>query len=58
VAISANFLRGYPYVTYAQGRMVPVPPGTFSWIAEQPRAEDLGGGILIYRIGDWPVAAR
>jgi len=58
VAISANFLHGYPYVTYAQGRMMPIPPGTFAWVQEQPRAEDLGGGILIYRIGDWPPIPR
>ena len=50
VAASANFLHGYPYATYAGGRMVPVPPGAFTWIAKHPRVADLGGGIFVYRI--------
>ena len=53
VAVSANFLHGYPYATYA-GRMVPVPPDAFTWIAKHPRVEYLGGGMFVYRI----VAAR
>lgn len=51
VAVSANFLHGYPYMTYDGRRMVPVPPDAFTWIARSPRVEDLGGGIFIYRIG-------
>lgn len=51
VAVSANFLHGYPYATYAGGRMVPVPPGAFTWIAKHERVSDLGGGIFVYRIG-------
>lgn len=50
VAVSANFLHGYPYATYAGGRMVPVPPGAFTWIAKHPRVADLGGGIFVYRV--------
>lgn len=51
VAVSANFLHGYPYATYANGRMVPIPPEAFSWIGRHPRVADLGGGIFVYRIG-------
>lgn len=54
VAVSANFLHGYPYATYAGGRMVPVPPDAFTWIGRDPRATrvaDLGGGMFVYRIG-------
>jgi len=32
VAVSTNFLHGYPYATYAGGRIVLVPPGAFTWI--------------------------
>lgn len=49
-AVSANFLHGYPYVTYAGGRIVPIPPGAFSWLESYPRAADLGGGIDVYTI--------
>ncbi|HKV08538.1 MAG TPA: hypothetical protein VJ725_10385, partial [Thermoanaerobaculia bacterium] len=51
VAVSANFLHGYPYMTYDGRRMVPVRADAFTWIARYPRVEDLGGGIFIYRIG-------
>jgi hypothetical protein len=51
VAVSANFLHGYPYATYANGRIVPIPPGAFTWIDRQSRVADLGGGIFVYRIG-------
>jgi len=54
VAVSANFLHGYPYVTYAGGRMVPVPAGAFAWIAGHRRVADLGGGIYLYRTGASP----
>jgi hypothetical protein len=50
VAVSANFLHGYPYATYAGGRMVPVPPDAFTWIGRFPRVADLGGGMFVYRI--------
>jgi hypothetical protein len=50
VAVSANFLHGYPYATYADGRIVPVPPDAFTWIGRSPRVADLGGGMFIYRI--------
>jgi hypothetical protein len=50
VAVSANFLHGYPYATYANGRIVPIPPGAFAWIGRHPRVADLGGGIFVYRI--------
>ena len=36
VAVSANFLHGYGYMTYAGGRMVPVPAGAYTWIARYP----------------------
>jgi len=51
VAISANFLHGYGYLTFAGGRMVPVPAGAFTWIARYPRVADLGGGMFVYKIG-------
>lgn len=51
VAVSANFLHGYPYATYAGGRIVPVPPDAFTWIAKSPRVAELGGGIFVYRVG-------
>ncbi len=54
VAVSANFLHGYPYVTYANGRMLPVPPGAFQWIETQQEVEYLGGGIFIYRVSSHP----
>jgi 4-amino-4-deoxy-L-arabinose transferase-like glycosyltransferase len=50
VAVSANFLHGYPYVTYVNGRMLPIPPGAFAWIGRYRREADLGGGIFLYRI--------
>lgn len=50
VAVSANFLHGYPYATYANGQIVPIPPGAFTWIDRHPRVADLGGGIFVYRI--------
>lgn len=50
VAVSANFLHGYPYATYAGGRIVPVPPGAFTWIGRHPRVADLGGGIFVYNV--------
>ena len=50
VAVSANFLHGYSYATYAEGRIVPVPPGAFTWIGRFPRVADLGGGIFVYRV--------
>jgi 4-amino-4-deoxy-L-arabinose transferase-like glycosyltransferase len=50
VAVSANFLHGYPYLTYADGRMLPVPAGAFQWIEKQEAVEYLGGGIFIYRV--------
>jgi 4-amino-4-deoxy-L-arabinose transferase-like glycosyltransferase len=50
VAVSANFLHGYPYLTYAGGRMLPVPAGAFQWIEKQQEVEYLGGGIFIYRV--------
>jgi len=50
VAVSANFLHGYPYATYAGGRIVPVPPGAFAWIGRSPRVADLGGGMFVYRV--------
>ena len=51
VAVSANFLHGYGYLTYAGGRMVPVPAGAFTWIARYPRVADLGGGMFVYKVG-------
>jgi hypothetical protein len=51
VAVSANFLHGYGYMTFAGGRMVPVPAGAFTWIARYPRVADLGGGMFVYKIG-------
>ena len=50
VAVSANFLHGYPYATYAGGRIVPVPPGAFTWLGRFPRVADLGGGIFVYDV--------
>jgi hypothetical protein len=58
VAVSANFLHGYPYATYAGGRIVPVPPGAFTWIGRFPRVADLGGGIFVYRVEPATAAPR
>jgi hypothetical protein len=51
VAVSANFLHGYGYMTFAGGRMVPVPAGAFTWIARYRQVADLGGGMLVYKVG-------
>ena len=51
VAVSANFLHGYPYATYAGGHIVPIPPGAFTWIGRSRRVADIGGGMFVYRIG-------
>jgi hypothetical protein len=48
--VSANFAHGYPYVTAANGHMVPVPANAFAWIANHPRRADLGGGLYLYEI--------
>ena len=48
VAVSANFLHGYPYVTNRAGRMLPIPPDAFTWLAGHRRIANLGGGIFIY----------
>lgn len=56
VAISANFLHGYPYATYANGRMIAIPPDAFAWISRFPRIADLGGGIFVYRVTPHPLA--
>src|SRR5215210_3704752 len=57
VAVSANFLHGYPYATYAEGRIVPVPPGAFAWIGRFPRVADLGGGMFVYNVEGLPATA-
>jgi hypothetical protein len=57
VAISANFLHGYPYATYADGRILPVPPNAFTWIARERRVADLGGGMFLYEVGPRAPAA-
>jgi 4-amino-4-deoxy-L-arabinose transferase-like glycosyltransferase len=51
VAVSANFLHGYPYATYANGRILPIRPGAFTWIGRFPRTAELGGGMFVYRVG-------
>jgi Dolichyl-phosphate-mannose-protein mannosyltransferase len=48
IAVSANFLHGYPYATYANGRILPIPPGAFAWIGKLPRKAELGGGMFVY----------
>jgi hypothetical protein len=48
VAVSANFLHGYPYVTNRAGRMLPIPPDAFTWLAGRRRIANLGGGMFIY----------
>jgi hypothetical protein len=58
VAVSGNFLHGYPYATYAEGRIMPVPPGAFAWIGRFPRVADLGGGIFVYRVEPVTAAPR
>ncbi|HEX3553443.1 MAG TPA: glycosyltransferase family 39 protein [Thermoanaerobaculia bacterium] len=50
VAVSANFLHGYPYVTYAGGRMVPVRPEAFQWLEKYPEMEYLGGGVFLVQV--------
>jgi len=50
VAVSANFLHGYPYATYANGRILPVPPNAFAWIARARRVADIGGGMFVYDV--------
>lgn len=57
VAVSANFLAGSPYATYANGRMVPVGPDGFSWIRDCPRVARLGGGIFIHDLDGCPSPA-
>ncbi len=52
VAISANFLHGYPYATYANGHILPIPPGAFRWVGRSPRVAELGGGIFVYQVGE------
>jgi hypothetical protein len=54
VAVSANFAHGYPYATFAEGRMVAIAPGAFAWVERCPRLADLGGGIHLYRTLDCP----
>jgi hypothetical protein len=49
--VSANFVHGYPYVTAANGHMVPITANAFAWIAAHPRRADLGGGLYLYEIG-------
>ncbi len=49
VAVSANFLHGYPYATYANGHILPIPPGAFRWLGRSPRVAELGGGIFVYQ---------
>jgi 4-amino-4-deoxy-L-arabinose transferase-like glycosyltransferase len=49
VAVSANFLHGYPYATYANGHILPIPPGVFRWVGRSPRVAELGGGIFVYQ---------
>ncbi len=51
VAVSANFLHGYPYATYANGAILPIPPNAFTWIARERRVADLGGGMFLYEVG-------
>jgi hypothetical protein len=55
VVVSANFLHGYAYVTYYQGRMLPLREGELTWIGKHPRVEDLGGGMYVYQIGEGEV---
>jgi Dolichyl-phosphate-mannose-protein mannosyltransferase len=50
VAVSANFLDGYPYATYAGGRIVLVPANAFTWINRSRRVADLGGGMALYEV--------
>jgi Dolichyl-phosphate-mannose-protein mannosyltransferase len=50
VAVSANFLHGYPYATYAAGRILPVPPNAFAWLARERRVADIGGGMFLYEV--------
>ncbi len=49
IAVSANFLHGYPYATYANGHILPIPPGAFRWVGRSPRVAELGGGIFVYQ---------
>jgi len=53
VVVSANFVHGYPYATYADGGMRPVPENAYAWTAGLPFERDLGGGLLLFR-GDAP----
>lgn len=50
VAVSLNFLHGYPYATYFQGRIVPVPADAFTWLARHPRVAEPGGGIVVVQV--------
>jgi 4-amino-4-deoxy-L-arabinose transferase-like glycosyltransferase len=50
VAVSANFLHGYPYVTNRAGHMIPIPPDAFTWLNRYPRSADLGGGLYLYDV--------
>lgn len=56
IAVSVNFLHGYGYVTYLDGKMVPIPAGALTRLAELPRVAEPGGGIVVLRIGHAPPA--
>jgi hypothetical protein len=36
-------------MTFAGGRMVPVPADTFKWLEKYPEPEYLGGGMFVVR---------
>jgi len=44
----------YPYATYANGHILPIPPGAFRWVGRSPRVAELGGGIFVYGVGGAP----
>ncbi|HEY6839105.1 MAG TPA: glycosyltransferase family 39 protein [Geobacteraceae bacterium] len=54
VAVSANFLHGYPYPIYRKGEMIDLPPGRYAWLLGKKPVAILDGSLFVYRFDDWP----
>jgi len=54
VAISANFLHGYPYPIYRKGEMINFPPERYTWLLKEKPVAILNGSIFIYHIDPYP----
>lgn len=51
IAVSANFLHGYPYATYWQGNIHPIPSDKYTWLKKYRIIKRLGGGLLLLKTG-------